>query len=143
SGLDRAELIRSFLTCEEFRRVHIGRAALQPLEEHAAEQSLPDRSSLEQYQDIWCKGQVQKKGIRECEDRFQLIAEFCKQYTRPFTVLDIGSNLGYFSLRLTERFDCTAVALEGVYGDWLQEVLESNQNRRVILLKKLFKLEDL
>ncbi len=89
------------------------------------------------------KGKVEKRGVRECEDRFELIRAFAGKFERPFTVLDIGANLGYFSLRLAETFDCTCVAIEGIYGDWTQEVFERNENPRVILLKKIFKLADL
>jgi len=69
--------------------------------------------------------------------------ELCQKYTRPFTVLDIGANLGYFSLRLTEDFDCTAVALEGNYADWLLDTLNQNENTRVIMLEGTFSLADL
>jgi SAM-dependent methyltransferase len=87
-----------------------------------------------QYQDIWVKGECIKRGVRECEDRYKIIHDFCSQYSRPFTVLDIGANLGYFSLRLAEDFNCTCVAIEKDYNSWLLEVLIRNQNPRVIFL---------
>jgi len=89
------------------------------------------------------RGKLERRGVRECEDRFGLIRDFCAQFQRPFTILDLGANLGYFSLRLTEVFDCTSFALEGVYGGWLEEVLEQNNNPRVILARKNVKLADL
>jgi len=99
---------------------------------------------MEQYQDIWVKGKLKAKGIREVESRYQLIKSQAKKFRRPFTVLDIGANLGYFSIRLTEDFpDCTVVAIEGIYGNWLKQILEENGNTRVVLLQKTFTLENL
>lgn len=99
---------------------------------------------MEQYQDIWVKGKLKAKGIREVESRYQLIKSQAKKFRRPFTVLDIGANLGYFSIRLTEDFpDCTVVAIEGIYGNWLKQILEENGNSRIILLQKTFTLENL
>lgn len=101
-----------------------------------------DPHTLEQYQDIWVKGKVRLSGIRECEQRYSILKKFCSQYKRPFTVLDIGANLGYFSIRLTEDFDCTVIAVEGTYGNWLREILEENDNNRVVLLNRTFSLDD-
>lgn len=99
---------------------------------------------MEQYQDIWVKGKLEKPGIRETESRYKLIKSVAEKYKRPFTVLDIGANLGYFAIRLTEDFpECTVVALEDAYSDWLTEVLDKNETERVILLKKKATLEDL
>jgi len=99
---------------------------------------------MEQYQDIWVKGKLKAKGIREVESRYNLIKSQAKKFRRPFTVLDIGANLGYFSIRLAEDFpDCTVVAIEGIYGNWLKQILEENGNARVILLQKTFTLENL
>lgn len=97
----------------------------------------------EQYQTEWRRGAVVSRGVRECDHRYQVIREFCEQYTRPFTVLDVGANLGYFSLRLAEDFDCTVVAVEGAYGTELARVLAENQNPRVIMLHREMSLADL
>ena len=98
---------------------------------------------LEQYQDIWVKGKVKKPGVRDCGKRWDMIREYAAQFNRPFTVLDIGANLGYFSLRLAEEFDCTVVSVEGIYGKWIQSVYEENENGRVILLQHVMSLADL
>lgn len=98
---------------------------------------------MEQYQDIWVKGSLKSKGVRECESRWEMIREYAEEFKRPFTVLDLGANLGYFSLRLAETFDCTVVAIEGIYGKWLQSVLNENGNNRVLLLNKTFSLKNL
>lgn len=65
------------------------------------------------YQDVWVNGKVRQKGIRGCDaDRYEVIREHCKQYTRPFTILDIGACLGYFSFRLSTEFNCTSIMVE-------------------------------
>ncbi|HEY5234454.1 MAG TPA: glycosyltransferase [Verrucomicrobiae bacterium] len=144
AGADRAELIQAFVHSEEFEKMRSdGALSLAKLGPAKFTEPLPPRSTLEQYQDIWIKGKVHRRGVRECEDRFNLIRDFCRKFQRPFTILDIGANLGYFSLRLTETFDCTSLAFEGVYGDWIGEVLQQNKNPRVILAKKIVKLADL
>ena len=144
AGYDRAELAREFIRSEEFQKLSNKPGFVLTDFGPAPEATpLPPRSSLEQYQDIWVKGKMEQKGRRECADRFALISEFARNFQRPFTVLDLGANLGYFSLRLAETFDCTCVAIEGIYGEWIQEVLRRNENPRVVLLKKVFKLADL
>jgi SAM-dependent methyltransferase len=169
AGFDRTQMVAEFMNSPEFqalceqraadslsvngmRCVGVGSAAftlpsfpglVNSRGERVDAETYPPRATLEQYQDIWVKGKLQKRGVRECADRFELIADFCRQFKRPFTVLDLGANLGYFSLRLTECFDCTSVACEGIYVDWIQEVLVQNANPRVILLKQIFTLADL
>lgn len=98
---------------------------------------------MEQYQDIWVRGSRESKGVRECESRYKMIADVANLFDRPFTVLDIGANLGYFSLRLAEDFDCTVLALEGHYSSWLRNVLDKNGNERVIAVSRTASLEDL
>lgn len=96
-------------------------------------------TDLEQYQDIWINGAVGAPGIRECESRYKLIRHVAERWTRPFTVLDVGANLGYFSIRLVEDFPyCTVVACEGQYSWWLRNILERNWADRVILLDHTF-----
>ena len=99
---------------------------------------------LEQYQDIWVHGKVQTPGVRECESRYQLIRDVAARFDRPFTVLDVGANLGYFSIRLVEDFpNCHVVACEGQYSWWLRNILERNWADRVILLDHQFSRADL
>lgn len=98
---------------------------------------------MEQYQDVWVQGERLSKGVRECESRYELIAGVAERFGRPFTVLDLGANLGYFSLRLAEDFDCTVLAVEGVYSDWLRDVLYRNGNERVIAASRRMSIDDL
>ena len=68
---------------------------------------------MEQYQDEWAKGTL-SSGVRECESRYEIIKEYASRFNRPFTVLDIGANLGYFGFRLMEDFDCVSVMVEAM-----------------------------
>lgn len=89
----------------------------------------------ELYQDIWVRGQVTQKGIRECAERYGLIHDFCERYRRPFTVLDIGAADGYFAVRLAEDFpECTVVAIEPRLR--IGKVLKLNDAKRVLWLPK-------
>lgn len=98
---------------------------------------------MEQYQDIWVQGRRESAGVRECADRYELIASVAERFGRPFTVLDLGANLGYFSLRLAEDFDCTVLAVEGAYANWLRDVLNRNANERVLAVGRTMTLDDL
>jgi len=97
---------------------------------------------LEEYQDLWVKGACAKEGARDCDGRYAPIKEFCKKFKRPFTVLDLGAHRGYFSVRLTEDFDCTAVAVEHDLG-LTEETLLQNENPRIIHLHKRITLDDI
>lgn len=68
---------------------------------------------MEVYQDQWVKGRAVDKGVRECASRYEAIRPLLAQYTRPFTVLDLGASLGYFSFRITEEFpNATVIAVD-------------------------------
>ncbi len=88
------------------------------------------------YQDIWVNGVVQTKGIRDCAGRYKPILAHCQKYNRPFTVLDIGANLGYFSSRLASDFDCTSVMIEGaeVYQRALLKLVKQQECRENLIL---------
>lgn len=98
---------------------------------------------MEQYQDIWKKGEV-IPGIRECASRYDAIKKELKKYNRPFTVLDIGANLGYFSFRIAEDFpESTCVMIEKAYGDKLTNLANENNLKNIIVLKKKVNATDL
>lgn len=69
-----------------------------------------------QYQDQWAQGRAVSRGYRECERRYGAIRAALQHVPRPFTVLDLGCDRAYFSLRLAEDFGaiCTAVNREPV-----------------------------
>lgn len=96
------------------------------------------------YQDTWVNGQMIEKGERECADRYEIVRNFCSQYRRPFTVLDIGANLCYMGIRLAEDFpECTVVAVECCEWSATLSLLRANDARRVVLLTKTVSLDDL
>jgi 2-polyprenyl-3-methyl-5-hydroxy-6-metoxy-1,4-benzoquinol methylase len=101
---------------------------------------------VERYQDEWVRGKVAAKGERECEHRYAVIKSFLQQYQRPFTILDIGANIGYFSFRIAEDFpDAIVVAVEGHprFLPKLLEVAEKNGRDNVIIIGKKLSVEDI
>jgi 2-polyprenyl-3-methyl-5-hydroxy-6-metoxy-1,4-benzoquinol methylase len=105
----------------------------------------------EQYQDIIINGVVVSHGSRECATRYEAIKEVLKNYTRPFTVLDIGASQGYFSFRIAHDFPkSVCVMIEGNYSDeWqIAEQLHdlcklNNELDNIIFLKKRITADDL
>jgi SAM-dependent methyltransferase len=59
------------------------------------------------YQDLMLGGKVAVVGRRDCNERWELIAP---HLPRRGAVLDVGSNLGWFGLRLCEAFPDVVVA---------------------------------
>lgn len=71
------------------------------------------------YQDKWAGESVAGFGYRECASRYEVVRDFCRGRFggHPFHVRDIGANLCYFGLRLTEDFPaCTVSAYESHHG---------------------------
>ena len=89
---------------------------------------------MEQYQAKWVNGIEIEPGVRECADRYEIIKQYASQFNRPFTVLDIGCNFGYFSFRLMEDFDCVSVMIESVpqYQSTLQDLARRNDSGIVL-----------
>ena len=81
------------------------------------------------YQPIWIKGVQDYRFQRECDDRYQPIRELAAQFNRPFSVLDIGANYGYFDFRLMEEFDCTCVMVDRKLNMPLIEEREEEAHR--------------
>jgi len=67
---------------------------------------------IELYQDQYINGKVIVKGKRDCEPRYEAIKQVFQKYNRPFTVLDVGANLGYYSIRASHDFDVVSVMIE-------------------------------
>jgi 2-polyprenyl-3-methyl-5-hydroxy-6-metoxy-1,4-benzoquinol methylase len=105
----------------------------------------------EQYQDIIINNVVVNHGSRECATRYEAIKKVLKNYTRPFTVLDIGASQGYFSFRIAHDFpESVCVMIEGNYSDeWqiaeqLQDLCKLNTKlTNTIFLKKRITADDL
>lgn len=84
------------------------------------------------------------KGNRECAARYAVIRKFCAQFNRPFTVCDIGANMCYFGLRLTEDFpQCSVVAFEFDHFELRAAHLEKAGANRILLLNRKLRLADL
>lgn len=97
------------------------------------------------YQDIWFKGKAIVKGSRECEFRYHAIYNFMKKFKRPVKVLDVGANLGYFSLRLSEKLPGTFVMVEGgkKVVPLLYKTCLLNNDPQLIFLYKILDLQAL
>lgn len=67
---------------------------------------------IKTYTDIRIKGKIISYGYRDCEIRYDKISEFCSNYTRPISILDLGAAEGYFTFRLAEDFDGIFTAVE-------------------------------
>jgi hypothetical protein len=85
---------------------------------------------LNRYQDRWCRGVVIERGERPCGDRFAVIADFLEPF-RPRTGVDLGANLGYFSMRLADRLDMQMTAVEDAHFSVLADVIRKNGDLRV------------
>lgn len=88
------------------------------------------------YQDVIVNGVVIRSGYGpDCEERYQAIRKnVLSHYKRPFSVLEIGANNGYFGFRALADFNCRYVMIEKLRGlpyicDW-----NTNVNDRVIVL---------
>lgn len=64
------------------------------------------------YQDRWIAGTTTDRGDRLCADRYDLIRPVLDLYQRPFTVWDLGANLGYFGCRIAAEFDAVTVMVD-------------------------------
>ena len=88
------------------------------------------------YQDRWMNGRVVEKGTRECASRYEIVREFCKGFQGPFTVCDIGANMCYFGIRLTEDFpECKVTAFEFDHYQLRADHVRASGADRVHLMK--------
>jgi hypothetical protein len=97
------------------------------------------------YQDKWTNGKIVQAGYRECAARYEIIRTFCEGYQRPFTVCDIGANMCYFGLRLTEDFpDCSVMAFEFNHFQMRAEhVKKSDKSGRLLFLNRKVTVADI
>ncbi|WP_054023710.1 class I SAM-dependent methyltransferase [Bacillus sp. FJAT-28004] len=93
------------------------------------------------YQDIWIKGRLTNKGLRDCANRYKHIKSYLKKLDQPFTVLDIGANAGYFSYRIAEDFNAKVTMIEA--NDFIHDIMEKNNNKNVTLIQRLMNANDL
>lgn len=96
------------------------------------------------YQDAWIGGKATARGYRECADRYEVVRQFCSGFGRPFTVCDIGANMCYFGLRLTEDFpDCTVIAFECDHFEMRAAHVAKAKQPRLRLFERRLSLPDL
>jgi len=96
---------------------------------------------MEQYQDQWVQGRNVGTGVRECASRYEALRPLLARYTRPFTVLDLGASLGYFSFRIAEDFpQATIVAIDD--DPRLFHQCLANEKSNVIHLKHCMREDD-
>ncbi|MHB1038176.1 MAG: class I SAM-dependent methyltransferase, partial [Pirellulales bacterium] len=89
---------------------------------------------LSVYQDVVLDGRVVKPGVRDCEERWRLIEP---HFPRAGSVLDVGSNFGWFGLRICEALpDCVVASVEADERSAAvqRRVLASHAHRRICLL---------
>ena len=97
------------------------------------------RDPVRLYQPIWCHGKVNDyyEFQRDCADRYTVIRELASKFNRPFSVLDIGSNYGYFPVRIMEDFSEAVCVL--VDNKEVEPVLKENLmlDRSVVVKRKV------
>lgn len=68
------------------------------------------------YQPTWRDGTETSPGTRDTETRYNTIHAYLSRLTarlkRPITVLDLGANTGYFSIRISEDFRALITAVD-------------------------------
>jgi len=100
--------------------------------------SVAKRVPLAVYQPIWVKGEVYDHAFqRPSAERYEPIRALCAKFERPFSVLDIGSNYGYFDVRLMNDFpECVCVLVD---DKTVGPVLQANNvmDRSVVLSRKV------
>jgi len=92
------------------------------------------------YQDIW-DGHLLTPGRRECANRYKIIKTFCGTLKEPFTVCDIGANMNYFGMRLTEDFNCKVMSFDFHQFETREYLVKRNKN--IMFLKRKVSLTDL
>lgn len=92
------------------------------------------------YQARWVRG-VETPGDRSCADRYALVREVVRPFTRQVTVWDIGANLGYFGCRLADEFGAVAVMIDPRPA--LLEVVRANAIPTTIAMTQRLSAQDL
>lgn len=103
-------------------------------------------TDAELYQDQWVNDKVLIKGKRDCEGRYEALKKVFDKYERPFTILDIGANFGYYSIRAATDYNAISIMVENKDNECerLIELAEKNNCRdNLIVLKDTMSLEKL
>lgn len=100
-------------------------------------------SLTEIYQDVYLKGEKIASGKRECESRYEMIAPHIKSNS---VILDIGSSLGYFALRIaSENPSVLVVSFESMenHCDIQKRLCEEHGIYNLIICQHRLSLEDI
>jgi hypothetical protein len=94
--------------------------------------------SRELYQDQWVDGIVVESGVRDCASRWPMVRATLDRFERPFSVLDLGANFGYFGFRIVAEYpQALVVMIESPRGRRLAELAELQRARdRLIVLDR-------
>lgn len=66
------------------------------------------------YQPLWVDGKTVGPDLRDSAARYGAIADHVRTaFPRGFSVLDLGAQSGYFSVRLQQEFDAQVTAVDG------------------------------
>jgi trans-aconitate methyltransferase len=95
------------------------------------------------YQETWIKGCPTGEAFqRECASRYGPIKAVLAKYTRPFSVFDLGANLGYFSFRIAEDFPhATIIAVDN--RKELPKLAKANDLPNVVVLPRRMTGDDI
>jgi hypothetical protein len=95
------------------------------------------------YQDLLINGElVWKGGGPDCSSRYEALRPLLDSFNRPFKVLEIGANNGYFSLRMAQEYGATCVMVDGT--DRLRKICELNSNMgQLVYLQKFLSVKDI
>lgn len=88
-------------------------------------------------QDIIVDGIVLEEGTKDCLVRYKTIKKILKNYERPFTVLNLDAQCGYYSFSIARDFPATCIMVEEKNAAPLLELCELNNSlQSLILLNK-------
>ena len=94
------------------------------------------------YQDVEINGEVEVHGMRKsCQERWDIIKPYLKSHK---TFLDIGSNLGYFTIKIAREVPNSVVASVEKNIDYAKkqlEIIKRNKLKNVILCHHDFSIE--
>lgn len=94
------------------------------------------------YQETWIRGPAGLPHQRDCAARYAPIKAFLEQYRRPFSVFDLGANMGYFSFRIATDFpQATVIAVDD--KPELPKLAAANDLKNVIVIPKRMTAGDL
>ena len=100
----------------------------------------------ELYQNIYINDKLVINGVRQCDTRYQLILSICKKIEKPFSLLDIGSNYGYFSIMLAKEFPdsfFTLIEKDPIVANTCKEICSINSISNITILNTDVNINDL